>query len=81
MLEPERYNRAVRALLRLLLGIVIVIVIIAVPLLIVQHEDCRQGDRLEDVWSAAVPFQAERRRGCREPETGAEQLLEVVGGE
>ena len=57
------------------------VVVIAVPLLLVQHEDCRQGDRFEDVWSLAVPFQAERRRGCREPETGAEQLIEVVGGE
>ncbi len=70
-----------RSILRLLVGILIVIVVIAVPLLVVQHEDCRQGDRFEDVWSAAVPFQAERRRGCREPETGAEQLLELVGGE
>jgi len=75
MLEPERYNRAVRTLLRLLVGILVVIVVIAVPLLVVRPEDCRQGDRFEDVWSVAVPFQAERRRGCREPETGAEQLL------
>ena len=67
--------------LRLLIGLVVVVVVIAVPLLLVQHEDCRQGDRFEDVWSLAVPFQAERRRGCREPETGAEQLIEVVGGE
>ena len=81
MLEPERYNRAVRTLLRLLVGILVVIVVIAGPLLVVRPEDCRQGDRFEDVWSVAVPFQAERRRGCREPETGAEQLLEVVGGE
>ena len=67
--------------LRLLIGLVVVVVVITVPLLAVQHEDCRQGGRFEDVWSLAVPFQAERRRGCREPETGAEQLIEVVGGE
>ena len=69
-----------RAILRLLVGIAIAIVVIAVPLLVVQHEQCRQKDRLEDVWSAAVPFQAERRRGCREPESGAEMLLELVRG-
>jgi len=55
----------VRSLLRLLLGLIIVLVIVAVPLLIVQHQDCRQGDRLEDVWTVAVPFQAERRPTCR----------------
>lgn len=68
-----------RSLLRLLLGLIIVLVIVAVPLLIVQHQDCRQGDRLEDVWTVAVPFQAERRPTCREPESAGEVLLEVVG--
>ena len=75
----ERYNRAVRTLLRLLIGLLLGLAVIAVPLLIVQHQDCRQGDRLEDVWTVSVPFQAERRPRCRAPESGGEVLLEIVG--
>lgn len=70
-----------RFVLRLVLGFVLVIVLIGAPLLVVRHEQCRQGDRFEDVWSAAVPWQDERRPGCQEPESAAEELIEVIGGQ
>jgi hypothetical protein len=67
----------VRSLLRVGVAVVVGAVLVAVPLLMVHRAECRQGDRLEDEWSVEVPFQAERRRGCRRPESGAEQLLEL----
>ncbi len=71
-----------RSALRVLVGVVIAIVVIAVPLLVVQRAECRQGDRFEDEWSIAVPFQDQRQpRGCRDPQSGAERLLEFVRGE
>ncbi len=68
-----------RSIVRLLIALVVAAAVIAVPLLIVQHQDCRQGDRLEDVWTVAVPFRAERRPTCRTPESAGEHLLEIVG--
>jgi hypothetical protein len=71
----------VRSWFRVLVAVVIGIVLIVVPLLIVNRAECRQGDGWEDEWSFEVPFQAERRRGCRRPESGARQLLEFLEGE
>ena len=62
-----------------MIALVVAAVIVALPLLVVQHQDCRQGNRLEDMWTVWVPFQAERRPTCREPESAGEVLLEVVG--
>lgn len=78
-MPSERYNRAVGTLIRLTIALVIVAVVVVVPLLVVQHQDCRQGKRLEDVWTVSVPFQAERLPRCRAPESGGEVLLETVG--
>jgi len=69
----------VGTLLRLLIALVLVAAVIVAPLLVIQHQDCRQGDRLEDVWTVSVPFQAERRPRCRPPESGAAVLPEMVG--
>ena len=69
-----------RSLLLVLLAVVVGLVLIAVPLLVVQRAECRQGDRFEDQWSVSSPFDQERRRGCREPTSGAEELLEFVRG-
>ena len=68
-----------RILLRLLITVVVVAAVIVTPLLVVQHQDCRQGKRLEDVWTVSVPFQAERLPRCRAPESGGEVLLEIIG--
>ena len=71
-----------RSAARVLLGIVLGIVLIVVPLLVVQRAECRQGDRVEDEWSVAVPFQDQRQpRRCDEPRSGGELLLEFVRGE
>lgn len=70
-----------RSALRVLVGIVLGIVLIVVPLLVVQRAECRQGDRVEDEWSVAVPFQDQRQpRRCDEPRSGGELLLEFVRG-
>jgi hypothetical protein len=71
----------VRSLLRVGIAVVVGLVLVAIPLLMVHRAECRHGDRLEDEWSVEVPFQAERRRRCRPPESGAEQLLEFVRGQ
>ena len=70
-----------RFALRLLVGLLVVLVVIGGPLFVVRHEQCRQGDRFEDVWSAAVPWADERRPGCQKPESAAEELIEVIGGQ
>jgi len=69
----------VRTLLRLLITLVVAAAVIVTPLLVVHRQQCRQGDRLEDVWTVSVPFRAERMPRCRPPESGGEVLLELVG--
>ena len=68
-----------RTVLRIAFGLLVAVVVIVIPLLVVQRAECRRGDRIDDEWSVAIPFEQERRRrDCRKPESGAEQLLEFV---
>lgn len=69
-----------RTLLRLVVGIIVAVVLIAVPLLIVQQAECPRGDRFEDEWAIALPGREGFDSDCREPESGAERLLEFVRG-
>jgi hypothetical protein len=67
----------VRSLLSILLGVVVALVLIAVPLFLVVRAECGRGEREEYDWFLTPPL-GEIRRDCRNPKTGAQQVLEFV---
>lgn len=70
-----------RTIIRILLGVVLGFVFIVIPLFVVHRADCRQGKTFEEEWTVAVPFRAERERGCRSPQSGAQLILGLARGE
>lgn len=69
-----------RAAVRILLAVMLGVVLVLAPLFVVHRVECTRGEQVEDDWTAEVPWDPQPRDTCRNPQSAAEIVLDFVQG-